>query len=45
VTPQRQDVFDCIEMFYNPTRMHANNSMLTPDDYETRQRKMHKTGV
>ena len=30
----RQDVFDYIEMFYNPTRKHTNNGMLSPVDYE-----------
>lgn len=30
----RQDVFDYIEMFYNPKRKHANNGMLSPIDYE-----------
>ncbi|KQI67072.1 hypothetical protein AN189_17100 [Loktanella sp. 3ANDIMAR09] len=35
----RQDVFDYIEMFYNPTRKHTNNGMLSPVDYETTQRK------
>ena len=41
----RQDVFDYIEMFYNPTRKHTNNGMLSPVVYETRQRKMNKVGV
>jgi len=26
----RQDVFDYIEMFYNPKRKHANNGLLPP---------------
>ena len=30
----RQDVFDYIEMFYNPNRKHTNNGMLSPVDYE-----------
>lgn len=30
----RQDVFDYIEMFYNPRRRHAKNGMLSPIDYE-----------
>ncbi|MBA8879233.1 transposase InsO family protein [Phyllobacterium myrsinacearum] len=25
-----QDVFDCIEMFYNPQRKHVRNGMLSP---------------
>jgi len=41
----RQDVFDYIEMFYNPNRKHTNNGMLSPFDYETRQRKLNKAGV
>ena len=41
----RRDVFDYIEMFYNPNRKHANNGMLSPFDYETRQRKLNKAGV
>lgn len=40
----RQDVFDYIEMFYNPKRKHTNNGMLSPVDYE-RQQKMNKQGV
>jgi putative transposase len=35
----RQDVFDYIEMFYNPKRKHGNNGMLSPINYE-RQQKM-----
>lgn len=34
----RQDVFDYIEMFYNPKRKHVRNGMLSPVDFE-RQRK------
>ena len=41
----RQDVFDYIEMFYNPTRKHTNNGMLPPVDYETEQKKMNEAGV
>jgi putative transposase len=41
----RQDVFDYIEMFYNPTRKHTSNGMLSPVEYETRQRKSNKAGV
>ena len=33
----RQDVFDYIEMFYNPKRKHARNGMLSPADFERRQ--------
>jgi len=41
----RQDVFDYIEMFYNPTRKHTNNDMLSPVDYEMKQKKMNEAGV
>ena len=41
----RQDVFDYIEMFYNPTRKHTNNGMLSPVDYEMKQKKMNAAGV
>ncbi|HEY0845763.1 MAG TPA: IS3 family transposase [Noviherbaspirillum sp.] len=30
----RQDVFDYIEMFYNPKRRHGYNNRLSPVDYE-----------
>jgi putative transposase len=36
----RQDVFGYIKMFYNPTRKHNNNGMLSPVDYEIKQRKV-----
>ena len=41
----RQDVFEYIEMFYNPQRKHTNNGMLKPVDFETRQQKLNKAGV
>ena len=41
----RRDVFDYIEMFYNPTRKHTNNGMLWPVDYEIKQKKMIEAGV
>jgi transposase len=31
----RQDVFDYIEMFYNPKRKQTNNGMQSPVDFET----------
>ncbi len=40
----RQDVFDYIEMFYNPQRKHARNGMLSPVEFE-RQQKMRTEGV
>jgi transposase-like protein len=34
-TPEaRQDVFDCIEMFYNPKRRHSHANDLSPAQYE-----------
>ena len=30
----RQDVFNCIEMFYNPKRRHSVNQRLSPAEYE-----------
>ena len=41
----RQDVFHYIEMFYNPTRKHTKNGMLSPVDYEMKQQKMNEAGV
>jgi len=41
----RQDVFEYIEMFYNPKRKHTNNGMLSPVDFETRQLKPNEAGV
>ena len=41
----RQDMFDYIEMFYNPKRKHTNNGMLSPVDFETRQQKLNEAGV
>lgn len=40
----RQDVFDYIEMFYNPKRKHANNGMLSPVNFE-KQQKLNPQGV
>jgi putative transposase len=33
----RMDVFDYIEMFYNPKRKHVRNGMLSPVDFERQQ--------
>jgi putative transposase len=41
----RQDVFDYIEMFYNPKRKHTNNGMLSPLNFETRQQKLNEAGI
>ncbi len=40
----RLDVFDYIEMFYNPTRKHVRNGMLSPVEFE-RQQKISTEGV
>lgn len=40
----RQDVFDYIEMFYNPKRKHVRNGMRSPIDFE-RQGKLNRQGV
>ena len=40
----RQDVFNYIEMFYNPKRKHTNNRMLSPVEFE-RQQKLNRLGV
>lgn len=40
----RQDVFDYIEMFYNPKRKHVRNGMLSPVEFE-RQQAMKAEGV
>ena len=40
----RRDVFDYIEMFYNPKRKHVRNGMLSPVDFE-RQHKTSNEGV
>ena len=39
-----RDVFDYIEMFYNPRRKHARNGMLSPLEFE-RQQKLRHEGV
>jgi len=41
----RQDMFGYIEMFYNPTRKHTDNGMLSPVDYEIKQREMNEVGA
>lgn len=40
----RQDVFDYIEMFYNPRRKHVRNGMLSPVEFE-RQQEIKAEGV
>lgn len=41
----RQDMFEYIEMFYNPRRKHTNNGMLSPVVFETSQQKLKEAGV
>jgi transposase len=41
----RQNVFEYIELFYNPKRKHTNNGMLSPVDFEIRQQKLTEAGV
>ena len=38
-------VFEYIELFYNPKRNHTTNGMLSPVEYEGRQRKLEKASV
>ena len=38
----RQDVFDYIEMFYNPKHQHARNGMLSPVEFERWQKMTHE---
>ena len=33
----RQDVFDCVEMFYNPVRKQVGNRPLAPVEFERQQ--------
>lgn len=40
----RQDVFDYIDMFYNPIRKHVRNGMLSPVEFE-RQQNVSTEGV
>lgn len=42
---KRQDVFDDIEIFYNPDRKHTNNGMLSPVDHEIKHQRMNEAGV
>ena len=40
----RRDMFDYIEMFYNPRRKHVRNGMLSTAEFE-RQQEMKTEGV
>ncbi len=37
--PAKQEVFDYIEMCYDPTCKHTNNDMLSPIHYQMKQKK------
>ncbi|MEO0668556.1 MAG: IS3 family transposase, partial [Pseudomonadota bacterium] len=39
------DIFDYIEMFYNPKRKHVRNGMLSPVKFENRQFNVNQEGV
>ena len=41
----RQDVFEYIEIFYNPTRKHTNNGMLSRVYFKITQQKLTRAGV
>jgi putative transposase len=41
----RQDIFDYIEMLYNPKRKHARNRMLSSVDFENRQCNVNQESV
>lgn len=41
----RHDVFEYIELFFNPKRKHTKNGMLSPVDFEIRQQKLNEAGV
>lgn len=38
-------LLEYIELFYNPKRKHTNNGILSPVDFEIRQRKPNEAGV
>ena len=41
----RRDVFDHIELSYNPNPAHTNNGMLSSVDFESRQQTLNKADV
>ena len=41
----RHEVFDYIEMFYNPTSKHTNYGKLSLVDYEAKELKLNKASV
>ena len=45
ISDARRDLFQYIELFYNPKRKHKNNGMLSPVDFEIRQQKPNNGGV
>lgn len=38
-------MFEYIEMFYSSKRLHTNDGMLSPIDFENRQQKLKEAGV
>lgn len=42
---KRLDVFEYIELFYNPKRKHTNNGTLSSVGFEERQFNLEKAGV
>ena len=41
----RRNVFEYIELFYNPKRKHTNNGLLSPVEFEERQLKLNQAAV
>jgi integrase len=41
----RPDIFDYIEVFFNPKRKHARNGMQSPVDFENSQHSVNQEGV
>lgn len=41
----RRNMFEYIELFYNPKCKHTNNGMLPPIGFEIKQQKLNTTGV
>lgn len=41
----RRDIVEFIELFHNPKRMHTNDGVLSPVDFEIRQHKRCKGGA
>ena len=41
----RPDMFEYIELFFNPKRKHTNNGVLSPVEFEIREQKLTEAGV